>query len=122
MEPELLVMGTDNHYHQIRTDKDFLQQRADEIRDTKNDGRELEFLVDSDLRIDPKTLYRFGIAKRIPGANKGNETIIDCLDNLFQNVKEYAKLYNASFALVHDLQAEDKNRCKQASVMVQLYL
>jgi len=122
MESELIIMGTDNHYYRIRTDKDFLQQRIAEITDNQNDGKELEFLVDTDKRINPKILYSFGGDDEITGANKENETIIECLDNLFQNVNEHAEHYNTPFALVHDLQRKDKHRCLQASVMVKLYL
>ncbi|MBU1198675.1 MAG: hypothetical protein KKF46_02165 [Nanoarchaeota archaeon] len=122
MEPKLLIMGTDKHYYHITTDRDFLQQRAVEIYKTCNDGRELECLVDTSIKIDPKQLYSFGVSKEINGSNQKKETIVECLENLFENVKNYAKYYNAPFALIHDLQTMDKSRCKQASVMVQLYL
>lgn len=120
MGPEILIMRTDSYYHKIKTDRNFIQSKIPEISAKANEDKELECLLDVYGGIPARLLAHFGPTVTIKSSAPSGQTLVDCLNNLFIKVMDYAKQYNVPYVVVHNLDYGEAHRCLESSVLTQL--
>jgi len=108
-EPSLLVLGNNQDYYVVKTDRDRLQEVVPDILRAGNKEDLLYALRDESKRIPAADVKIFSGECCLDAVATENENAVDGLKKLLEKAKGFAEKHNAPYALVQNFDITDRS-------------
>ncbi|OYT41570.1 hypothetical protein B6U80_01085 [Candidatus Pacearchaeota archaeon ex4484_26] len=121
MTAQILVMGKERDYYEIRLDRELLEKEIRETTKGISAGRLLDKLRTKN-RISSNQLRNYGCTLSSKEDNAKNKNLIDCVEAFFQRAVQYADEHGAPYVLVQELKINQSPLYFDMSGLVQLLI